>query len=337
MKKPSRLAYAALLFAFLLPQLLPRSFGAPRTGDVSAVPSPVPDGLVSETPAPAPTPGQGPPAPETVRLLVSGEVLTLPMQEYLVGVLAGEMPASFAEEALKAQAVAARTYAMYCMLGPKHAEADVCADPGHCQAWQDEETMRSKWGERYDDYRARLEAAASSTAGQYLSYEGQPVFAAFHASSAGATEDCGQVWNPRPYLISVPSPESAETVPNFVTRLLCAPLDFRDALLSARPEADLSGDMADWLGPTERDASGRVSSALIGGVPFSGVELRRLFSLRSTAFTLEQADGGFLFTVSGSGHGVGMSQYGAEVMARQGADYRAILAHYYPGTVLIGP
>ena len=146
MKKPSRLAYAALLFAFLLPQLLPRSFGAPRTGAVSAVPSPVPDGLISETPAPAPTPGQGPPAPETVRLLVSGEVLTLPMQEYLVGVLAGEMPASFAEEALKAQAVAARTYAMYCMLGPKHAEADVCADPGHCQAWQDEETMRSKWG-----------------------------------------------------------------------------------------------------------------------------------------------------------------------------------------------
>ncbi len=334
MKKPSRLAYAALLFAFLLPQLLPR--GTAALPDC-ALPFSPPSASVSLPSTSEPDPVQGPAAPDAVRLLVGGEVLAIPMQDYLIGVLAGEMPASFAEEALKAQAVAARTYTMYCMLGPKHAEADVCAEPGHCQAWQDEQTMRAKWGGRYEEYRARLEAAVASTAGQYLSYEGQPVFAAFHASSAGATEDCGQVWNPRPYLISVSSPESAETVPNYVTRLLCAPLDFRDVLLSAHPEADLSGGEEDWLGPVARDESGRVASAEIGGVSFSGVELRRLFSLRSTAFTLTREDGKFLFTVTGSGHGVGMSQYGAEVMARQGADYRSILAHYYPGTVLVVP
>ena len=256
------------------------------------------------------------------------------MQTYLVGVLAEEMPASFESEALKAQAVAARTYTMYCASGPKHPDADVCADPAHCQAWPDEDAMREKWGKNYEKNRALLSAAVEATAGEYLSYEGAPVFAAFHASSAGATEDCGAVWNPRPYLVSVESPESAETVPNYISRLLCAPLDLRDVLLAARPEADLSGAPETWIGPVEHDASGRVASCTLGGVAFGGTELRQLFSLRSTAFTLEYTEGKFCFTVTGNGHGVGMSQYGANVMARDGADYRAILAHYYPGTIL---
>ena len=182
----------------------------------------------------------------------------------------------------------------------------------------------------------RMQAAVEATAGEYLSYEGVPVFAAFHASSAGATEDSGQVWNPRPYLVSVPSPESAATVPRYITELRSAPLDFRDTLLSARPEADLTGVPETWLGPIERDESGRVSTAVLGGAAFGGTELRALFSLRSTAFTLDYREGQFCFTVTGSGHGVGMSQYGANVMAQNGMDYREILAHYYPGTTLVG-
>ena len=328
MKRSALPAYAVLLAAFLLPGLLSRPPLSYSGEERAAVPA--------EAPAAALPPGKAAePAPATLRLLVGGEVRELPMEEYLVGVLAGEMPASFEMEALKAQAVAARTYAMYCAVGHKHPEADICAEPGHCQAWQSEETMREKWGERYEEYRARLAAAVESTAGEYLVYGSEPVFAAFHASSAGATEDCGAVWNPRPYLVSVSSPESAETVPNYVSALVCAPLDFRDVLLSARPEADFSGPPETWLGQTEHDESGRVASVTLGGVAFGGTELRRLFSLRSTAFTLAWEEGRFRFTVTGSGHGVGMSQYGACVMAQSGADYRQILAHYYPGTELV--
>ena len=254
------------------------------------------------------------------------------MQDYLVGVLAAEMPADFPEEALKAQAVAARTYALYCADGGKHGGADVCADPGCCQAWQDGQARRDKWGGDWERCETRLAAAVSDTAGEILLYEGRPVFAAFHSSSAGATEDCGEVWNPRPYLVSVSSPETAETVPNFISSLRCAALDFRDTILSACPEADFSGPEEEWVGELRRDASGRVASVTVGGAELRGTALRSLFSLRSTAFTLAYEEGWFVFTVAGFGHGVGMSQYGARLMAEGGANYREILAHYYPGT-----
>ena len=198
-----------------------------------------------------------------------------------------------------------------------------------------QEAQRKRWGDDYETNAQRVRAAVEATAGQILCYGSAPVFAAFHSSSAGATEDCGAVWNPRPYLVSVSSPETAEDVPNFVSTVSCWPTDFRDTLLSLRPEADFSGPLGGWIGEIRRDASGRVAEALLGGVSFSGTELRRLFSLRSTAFELTLSDGLFVFTVTGFGHGVGMSQYGAKVMAEQGADYTEILAHYYTGTELV--
>ena len=274
-------------------------------------------------------------AQETVALLCGDELLTIPAEDYLCGVLAAEMPASFPAEALKAQAVAARTYACRSALSHKHGAAAVCADPACCQAWLSEEARRARWGADFETNEARIRAAVEATAGQILCYAGEPVFAAYHSSSAGATEDCGAVWNARPYLVSVPSPETAADVPNYVSELRCWPTDFRDTLLSLRPEADFSGPMSGWIGALTPDASGRVAEAQLGGVSFTGVELRRLFSLRSTAFTLCYEGGLFVFTVTGFGHGVGMSQYGAKVLAEQGEDYAEILAHYYPGTELI--
>ena len=315
MKKSAVGAYLILFLAFFLPALLP--------GREAPVPEPR-----EETPLPESAPREEAP----VRVLVKGEIREMAMEDYLVGVLAGEMPASFEMEALKAQAVAARTYTLYCAAANKHGEAQICADPSHCQAWQDEDTMRRKWGDGWESCAERLRQAVRATAGQVLRYEGDLIFAAFHASSAGATEDSGQVWNPRPYLISVSSPEGIDTVPNYVTELHCAALDFRDALLSVHPECDFSGGPETWIGPLERDGSGRVTAVSLGGVTVRGTELRKLFSLRSTAFSLDYREGLFCFTVTGSGHGVGMSQYGANVMARDGADYRQILAHYYPGT-----
>ena len=121
-------------------------------------------------------------------------------------------------------------------------------------------------------------------------------------------------------------------MPGYLSSLRCAPLDFRDVVLSAYPEADFSGPEESWIGALARDGSGRVESLELGGVPIPGTALRKLFALRSTAFGLEYSEGTFVFTVTGFGHGVGMSQYGAMVLAREGWDYRQILAHYYAGT-----
>ena len=267
------------------------------------------------------------PPVETVEVRVKhGDmVVTGPLEEYLVGVVAAEMPADFAPEALRAQAVAARTYTLYCMRSGKHADADVCTDYRCCQAWRGEEDAEKL---------ARIRDAVYSTAGEYLEFAGQAAFTAFHSSSPGFTEACGAIWSELPYLVSVSSPESADSVPGFVSRVDIGVFDLRDTLLAACPDADFSAPPEEWFGEITRDESGRVSAAVICGQVFTGVKLRELLKLRSTAFTVDCADGIFTFTVTGSGHGVGMSQYGADIMAMDGADYHEILAHYYPGTKL---
>ena len=337
------LAYAAIVITFSMAFLRDRIEGSEplpspeptQARELSAVlrPSPTPEVSAPPTPEPTLRPADRP-APQTVAVLHAGEVCEVELQDYLIGVVAAEMPADFESEALKAQAVAARTYALYCACSGRHEEADVCTDFACCQAWKSREDMESGWGDGFEENYEKIRSAVEETAGEYLCYEGQAVFAAFHSSSAGATEDCGAIWNALPYLVSVSSPETEESVPGYVSCLEQSPLDFRDTLLYAHPEADFSGPEDGWIGEIRLDDSGRVACAVLGGVEFSGTELRELFSLRSTAFTLDY-DGRFRFTVTGFGHGVGMSQYGANVMASQGADYRTILAHYYPGTELV--
>lgn len=327
MKKILIVCYTALALAFAAPLFLrgapEENAAAPAAAQGAALPA-----------APSDEPEARREVKESVRVLVGDEVRTMDMTDYLTGVLAAEMPASFEEEALRAQAVAARSYTLYCAAAHRHAAAEVCADSGCCQAWLDDDAMHARLGGDYDRCAAKLRRAVETTAGEYLTYEGAPVFAAFHSSSAGATEDSGRVWNAVPYLISVPSPESADTVPGYVSTVEVAPLDLRDSILSLCPDADFTGDAPTWLGATRRDASGRVECVTLGGRDIAGTKLRSLFALRSTAFTLEYTGVAFRFTVTGFGHGVGMSQYGANVLALSGADYREILAHYYPGTTL---
>ena len=291
-------------------------------------------------PSPAPEAQSMPPAqvsavPETILVKHGDEQFEVPLEEYLVGVLAAEMPASFETEALKAQAVAARTYTLYCAAAGKHEPAQVCTDFSCCQAWKSRETMQQDWGENFERNFARISDAINDSAGEHLTYQGEPVFSAFHSSSAGFTESCGAIWSELPYLVSVESPESEETVPGYISYVELSPLDFRDTLLHACPQADFSGEESSWIGALVPEKSGRVDSVELGGVLYSGTKLRELFSLRSTAFSLEYTGESFLFTVTGFGHGIGMSQYGANVLAAQGSDYTAILAHYYPGTTLV--
>ena len=264
-----------------------------------------------------------------IKLLIDAEVSELTVYDYIVGVVAAEMPVSFEPEALKAQAVAARTFLVHGKEKPKHDNADVCADHRCCQAYISRDELREKWGKSYDKYIKIIETAVSETDGEYLSFEGEAIYAAFHSSSAGMTEE-----GDYPYLHSVSSPENEESVPNYVTTLTLRDIDFRDTVLYLKPEADMTGEAETWIEKTELTDSGRVRSITVGGVEFTGAELRELFSLRSTAFEIEHADGEFTFTVTGYGHGVGMSQYGANAMAKNGADYKEILSHYYRGAVL---
>ena len=318
-----RTIVAAALLCLVIALMLPLLFagGGQAAPEASAEPESAAGGLDSEL---------------SFTVLTADGVETVTMSDWLPGVVAGEMPALFEEEALKAQAVAARTYIMYSMgrEKPAHPEADVCDDPACCKAHSTDEELREKWGESYEENMARVLEAVRSTDGEYMSYGGEVIQAVFHSSSAGRTEDSAAIWQAEPYLVSVESPETAEDVPNYVTSVTVSPEDFRAAVLAVHPEAEFGEDPAFWLGAAVRDASGRVESVDIGGTQVPGTELRTLFELRSTAFTLDYTAEGFLFTVTGYGHGVGMSQYGANVMAEDGADYEEILTHYYPGAEL---
>ncbi len=317
-----RILCAALLMtlaAVSLPRLLPIEAGG-------ALQNPAPDKAAEELASDS---------ERSIRLLTGEAVSELSVFEYLTGVVAAEMPVSFEPEALKAQAVAARSYLQRAIASPKHDGADICSSSACCQAYLSPEELKAGWGDSYDEYLEKISAAVSATDGEYLSYDGQPALTAFHSSSDGATEDAAAIWSEVPYLKSVSSPETEESVPELTSRVESSELDFRDTILYLKPEADMTGAASDWVGEISRSASGRVADIIIGGVSFTGSELRTLFSLRSTDFELEYTGGKFVFTVHGYGHGVGMSQYGANTMAESGADYRDILSHYYPGTFLV--
>ena len=260
------------------------------------------------------------------------------MADWLPGVVAAEMPASFAPEALRAQAVAARTYILQCVRGgaANHPEAGVCDRYTCCCAHKSDEALRAQWGADYTRNMARIRQAVTDTDGQYLVYGGQLIRAVFHASSAGATESSAALWSgDAPYLVSVSSPETAQDVPNYVSTAGIAADAVRDAVLDRYPDCALGDDPGTWFGTPVLDDSGRVASIPVGSETLTGAQVRALFSLRSAAFSVAYSGGTFTFTVTGSGHGVGMSQYGANVMAAHGSGYADILAHYYPGATLV--
>ncbi len=329
-------AYLRLAAGALLPLALFLFLTLRLRSDPAPAPEPLPTPEATEAPTPSPAPG--PDRQRRVTLLTEEGELSITMEDYLFGVVAAEMPASFPLEALKAQAVAARTDTVWRQNGHSPHPAGVCcADPGCCKAYLAPEELRERWGGDYERWSACIAQAVDETDGEVLTWEGEPIFAAFHAASCGRTEDSENVWPAAlPYLRSVPTREDAAQVPGFRREAEFTLEEFRDRVLEKYPAADLSGSPEGWIGAEERSEGGRLISLRIGGVPLSGTELRRLFSLRSTAFSLDCAEGMFVFSVTGFGHGVGMSQYGAMVMAREGADYRQILAHYYPGAELGG-
>lgn len=293
-----------------------------------------------DTPTPAPLTQPASLQDDTVTLQVwNGQnTVDMTMSDYLMGVVRGEMPASFEIEALKAQAAAERTYIYYQMRGGRkdaHPDADICTDPGCCNAWLSPEAAAEKWGDKAEEYEAKIRQAVQETDGQVVLYNGAPILAVFHSSSAGKTAKSGDVWaSDLPYLASVKSPESEENVPNYYSVKTFTAAEFRSTFTAAHSDAGFSDDPAAWVQDLKRNSSDRVESVTIGGVTVSGTEVRGLYALRSACFTVDCSADSVTFHVTGYGHGVGMSQYGANELAREGKTWREILAWYYTDTVI---
>ena len=287
---------------------------------------------------PTPTPAAGEwDSAQTLRLLQKdGTVEAVSMSDYLWGVVAAEMPASFEPEALRAQAVCARTYSLWKMQSGSHEDdgADLCADSTCCQAYISRPDAAQRWADDSAAYTAKIAGAVADTDGQVLTYDGAPIQAVFFSSAAGSTADAAEVWGRSlPYLVPVDSPEGDE-VPNYRSTVTLTADEVRKLAEGAGLGCDLSGEPSGWFGGLTRTASGRVESVELGGAELSGGAARNLFSLRSACFDVTEADGVFTFSVTGYGHGVGMSQYGANAMARAGSGWREIVEHYYTGAQL---
>ena len=238
------------------------------------------------------------------------------LEEYVAGVVAAEMPAAFPEEALKAQAVAARTYQVRQMQAA--GSSAVLYDVG--QAYLSEAAQKEKWGESYGLYAGKIRSAVRATAGEIMTYDGEPILAAFHAQSGGKTEDAENVWNAAvPYLKSVDSKEDRQA-PNNETTVTIAAKTLAEKLGVAKDAA---------VSVKKRTEAGYVAEVRAGDKTFSGREIREKLGLRSANFTIAKNGENYLFTVHGYGHGAGMSQYGASFLAEQGKDYHEILRHYY--------
>ncbi len=259
-------------------------------------------------------------------LMSENLVLQMDLEDYVRGVVLAEMPTSFGEEALKAQAVAARTYALRRMtLEDRHPLGAVCTDSTCCQAWiSDAEYVKSR-GTAADV--EKTGAAVENTAGLVVTYRGNLAETTYFSCSGGRTESAKAVWKEDiPYLRAVDSP-GEEWAEVFASTVFLTPEE-----LSACLGRTLTGSPKTWLGKEKRTEGGGVDTLVIGGITYSGVELRKLLGLASTSFTATATEEGITFTVRGRGHRVGLSQYGAGSMARNGRDFTEILTHYYPGT-----
>lgn len=250
------------------------------------------------------------------------------MEDYLVWVVLAEMPVEFEPEALKAQAVAARTYAQKAWeTRGKHGDGSVCTQPGCCQGFVTKKDYLARGGT--EEGIRKVSEAVRATAGLCLYYEKELIEATYFSCSGGSTEDAAAVWGTAyPYLQAVDSPGEEDAVHFSDTVVLSAEAFARALGMETEDPPET------WFGETVYTDGGGVETMEIAGSMYTGTKLRSLLGLRSTAFKIEISADSVMITTRGYGHRVGMSQYGAEAMALDGSSYEQILSHYYPGTYL---
>lgn len=257
----------------------------------------------------------------------TGEVVSMPFRDYIIGAAAGEMPAAYEYEALCAQALCSRTLALY--LAGYYAdggETAISTDPAKHQAYMSVEEMKEKWGDSFETYYKKLCKAVDEVSGYLVTYDGKAALTVFHAISPGVTERAENVWHGElPYLRGVESAWDKEA-PGSSSSYTVGEEELCEKLgVTKRDGEELFGEFS-------RSEAGTVLSVQIGGKSFTGLEIRRALGLRSAVFTVSDSEKEYTFTVSGYGHGVGMSQYGANCLAKEGKTWREIIAYYYPGT-----
>lgn len=293
-----------------------------------------------------------PPPPEqtynpTIRLYVTStnQIINISLDDYVKGVVAAEMPAEFHIEALKAQAVAARTYVLKrarisggsgC---DSHPLADICDNPAHCQAWLPTATLQSRWGMiDFQKYWNKISLAVEETSGKILTYQGIAIDPLFHSTCGGRTEDAGDVWQKSlPYLKPVVCGYCQHS-PKYQTEQRFALSGF--LLVAKQLDGAITVTTKDLSGPVPPisvksiTGTGRIEELQVGLRSLKGTTLRYALGLNSTRFTWKIENQAITFKVQGYGHGVGMCQYGADGMAKAGKTYEQILQQYYTGTII---
>ncbi len=269
--------------------------------------------------------------------ITTGKVEEISAFDYVVGAVCAEMPATFEPEALKAQAVAAHTYAVRQMEKAKVSpDKELCGayfsnDSSKYQAYFTENQAKQYYGDEYDEYVKKIRDAVSDVEDEILVYEDEPIIAAFHSMSAGTTESAENVWGSKvDYLVPVESDEDT-SAPKYLEEYEYTEDEMRERLEKAFDDIKLEKDPSRWFSDISKSKSATVLSVKVGNKTVSGQEIRAALSLRSAAFDIEYDDG-FKITTRGYGHCVGMSQFGANAMAKEGKTYDEILEHYYPGT-----
>ncbi len=264
----------------------------------------------------------------------SNNVSEVNLEDHLVGVLAAEMPASYEPEALKAQAVAARSYILSKLdkTNPEHPDAAICTNPTHCKGWLSESEAKEKWSnnEKNSNWQ-KLCTAVISTSGEYMLYDNQAVEACFFASGGNRTENSEDVWQASlPYLRSVENNEYSDTT---ISQTTFKTQEFIQILNNTGTQ--LPTDTVPTVSDISRTDGGAVASVTLCGKTFKGTEIRKIFGLKSANFTITISPDSVTFDVIGNGHGVGMSQKGANTMAKDGKNYTEILIHYYANIQIV--
>lgn len=270
-----------------------------------------------------------------VYLTEEQKTVTLSAEEYLIGVVVSEMSADSHIEALKAQALAAYTYAYrkHLQNAAAGAKYDITTDSSLDQGYLTKEKRAEKWGDQAAAKEETVRQAVAAVAGRLIVYQGEPILAAYHAISPGNTETAQNVWGTDyPYLQSESSVGDL-LAPEYLSEVKVTPDTFHKALtaLGITP----TGEASAYIGASEKSVAGMVLSITLCGTKLTGAEVREAFSLRSAAFDLKYQDNQFVFSVMGYGHGVGMSQFGADYMAKQGSGYEDIIAAYYRDTEIV--
>ena len=319
MKKSFGVVPLTLLLAFFLPFSV---LLLPRPAAIVPAPEPLPEPTLPPLPAatPSATPADG---TVTVWDAATQQERTLPLQEFLVGLAACEMPPDWPAAALCAQMVAGHSYAL--ALG----DTPLQVNSTQCLGWTDSDVLKARWGDEYERFYALLVQAAQTVGSSVLTYDGSPAAACYHSISAGHTEASQNVWETAlPYLQGVPSPADL-AADGYETTVEYSPEQVSAVLTSL--ELEPGNDPSAWFGDAVRDDAGYIIAQTVCGTAVSGTKMRRAFHLRSASFSVEYNGTSFCFTTHGYGHGVGLSQYGAKALAEQGRTWQEILLYYFPG------